>query len=352
MNLALHSLYSGRWFKLICGASFHHLPSIHGLAQIYTLAGADCLDLAADPAIVEAAQAGIRAALARDPQAATPLLMASFNDGEDPHFRKAQIRSPCPTACPQPCLSICPPQAIGSWAGSDAQNLSGEQVWVLEALCYGCGRCLTVCPADRIRTVDIHTAAVAQLPQLWQAGVRAIEIHTQVGRSSAFRDLWASLSDWIPRLEVVSVSVGDGTGLERYLWDLVEAMVPSPAHLIWQLDGRPMSGDIGVGTTRATLRLAQRVSAWGLPGILQLAGGTNRATVPQIPADLPVGGVAYGSYARQLVAPGLEGGLDEAASADLAEAVAQARSLVAQVKSRVPWRSNPTGSNWGQEPIR
>ena len=333
MTLAIDSLYRGQWFKLICGASFHHLPSIHQLTLIYTLAGADCIDLAADPAIVEAAQSGITAAQAQDPHRPTPLLMASFNDGEDPHFRKAQITSLCPTHCPQPCLSICPPHAIQSLLKPDPEAQQAERVQILDELCYGCGRCITTCPADLIQALSYQQSAADQMPPLWRAGVRAIEIHTQVGRLAAFRDLWHSLRDWIPRLQLVSVSLGDGPDLERYLWDLVRVMVPLPHHLIWQLDGRPMSGDIGAGTTRATLQLAQRVSCWRLPGILQLAGGTNRATVPQISVDLPVGGVAYGSYARQLVAfaTEAEGG---GSPSDLRQAVVEAGKLVQQIKTR------------------
>jgi hypothetical protein len=39
VTLPKASLHQGTWFKLICGASFHHLPSIRELAFLYTLAG-------------------------------------------------------------------------------------------------------------------------------------------------------------------------------------------------------------------------------------------------------------------------------------------------------------------------
>ncbi|OAE30145.1 hypothetical protein AXG93_246s1160 [Marchantia polymorpha subsp. ruderalis] len=49
---------------------------------------------------------------------------------------------------------------------------------------------------------------------------------------------------------------------------------------LWQLDGRPISGDIGVGATRAAIMLAQKVvsSSERPPGFIQLAGGTNAHT--------------------------------------------------------------------------
>ncbi len=77
-----------------------------------------------------------------------------------------------------------------------------------------------------------------------------------------------------------------------------------------------MSGDIGMGTTHAAIALGRQVAAAGLPGFIQLAGGTNHYTVaklrelnllpPTQTDDSFVSGIAYGSYARVLLAPILE----------------------------------------------
>ncbi len=92
----LQSLKEGHWFKLICGASYQHLPTVRSLTLAYTLAGADCIDVAADPAVIAAAQEALQVAkyLVRDAQKRgfrcqenRPFLMVSLNDGEDPHFR-------------------------------------------------------------------------------------------------------------------------------------------------------------------------------------------------------------------------------------------------------------------------
>jgi lysophospholipase L1-like esterase len=121
--------------------------------------------------------------------------------------------------------------------------------------------------------------------------------------------------------------------LENYLWQLVGLMQPRPRQLVWQVDGRPMSGDIGTGTTRATLQLARKVLDWHLPGYVQLAGGTNEATLPKArQLGLGIGGIAYGSYARQVVADVAEVAQLEARPRLLAEAIARARILVQQVK--------------------
>ena len=83
----------------------------------------------------------------------SPLLMVSINDAEDPHFRKAKFNSTdCPASCPQPCVQVCPAEAIDLKQGG-----------VLNSLCYGCGRCLPICPLGLIeaKTYISNVAAVA-----------------------------------------------------------------------------------------------------------------------------------------------------------------------------------------------
>ncbi|MEM9008819.1 MAG: 4Fe-4S ferredoxin, partial [Cyanobacteria bacterium P01_F01_bin.86] len=52
----LNSLSLGQWFKLICGASYQDVAAVRNLSLIYSLAGADCIDVAADLAVVHAAR--------------------------------------------------------------------------------------------------------------------------------------------------------------------------------------------------------------------------------------------------------------------------------------------------------
>jgi hypothetical protein len=77
-----------------------------------------------------------------------------------------------------------------------------------------------------------------------------------------------------------------------------------------------MSGDIGKGTTHPAIKMAQKVLSSGLPGYIQLAGGTNEHTVKKLRqmgllrdkrenlgSQGKVSGIAYGSYARSLILP-------------------------------------------------
>lgn len=375
----LQSLKQGDWFKLICGASFQHLPAVRSLTLAYTLAGADCIDVAADPAVIAAAQAGLLVAksLATDAQKRgfsykgnSPFLMVSLNDGEDPHFRKAEFNpTECPTDCPRPCEQICPAQAIVF--NNVKENFSG----VISEKCYGCGRCIPVCPYSIIDTSSYMSTPQAIAPLVISTGVDAVEIHTKVGRLTEFEQLWQAISPWADQLKLLAISCPDGEGMIDYLRAVYDLIAPLKSALIWQTDGRPMSGDIGDGTTIASVKLGQKVLAAKLPGYVQLAGGTNSYTVAKLkamgllkraggagvdegaggattsssPSSPPssISGVAYGSYARVLLSPILEqlenkevSNTNVQANLRLEEndvllwqAVKLAHSLVSQIKS-------------------
>jgi Fe-S-cluster-containing hydrogenase component 2 len=330
----LESLQRGNWFKLICGASFQHLPAIHNLALAYTLAGVDCIDVAADPVVVASTRKSIDLAVSKwlhqarsrgYPAYHPPWLMVSLNDGEDPHFRKAQFDPHhCPSSCPRPCERVCPTQAI-VFPHSQDENVATHS-GVIEEQCYGCGRCLLVCPIQHITTRSYVSTPASVAPLVLQ-GVDAVEIHTQVGRLADFCRLWSAIAPYLTQLKLIAISCPQGEGMVDYLWALHDQISSCPCPVIWQTDGRPMSGDIGDGTTHAAIKLGQAVLAAGPPGYVQLAGGTNRHTVTKLkslgllnpslqskPEQVSpllrqrryVAGVAYGSYARGLLAPLLD----------------------------------------------
>jgi Fe-S-cluster-containing hydrogenase component 2 len=375
----LQSLKQGHWFKLICGASFQHLPAVRSLTLAYTLAGADCIDVAADPAVIAAAQEALLVAknLVKDAQVRgfnfkgnLPLLMVSLNDGEDPHFRKAQFNPIyCPPDCARPCEKICPAQAIVF--NNQKDSCSG----IIAEKCYGCGRCVPVCPYEIIDTESFVSTPGAIAPLIMSTGIDAIEIHTKVGRLAEFQRLWESIAPWADQLKLLAISCNDGNGLIDYLQAIYDLISPRPQTLIWQTDGRSMSGDIGDGTTIAAIKLGQKVLAANLPGYVQLAGGTNSYTVPKLkamgllqeaggrrqeaggnnlfyPSELStqnsIAGVAYGSYARVLLSPIFEQLENREVSSTgvnlslrledepelLWQAVKLADSLVSQIKSQ------------------
>ena len=320
MNVQLHPLHSlktGSWFKLICGASYQHLPAIRNLALVYGLAGADCIDVAADAAVITAAQEGLEIAKQLSTGKKSPWLMVSINDGEDPHFRKAEFNAThCPSNCPQPCVGVCPANAI---AFND-DGFSG----VVDRLCYGCGRCLPICPAELIVTRSYVSSPGVVIPWIESMGIDALEIHTQVGHYAEFKRVWQQILPKIDQLKLLAISCTDTPDVIDYLHSLYDLIKPLTIPLIWQTDGRSMSGDIGKGTTHAAIAFAKKVLSADLPGYIQLAGGTNAYTVTKLKTaqmlrlknsnysdylaqkNKVVSGIAYGSYARSLLLPILQ----------------------------------------------
>ncbi|KAL3651430.1 hypothetical protein CASFOL_004432 [Castilleja foliolosa] len=156
------SLRKGNWVMLICGASFEDVLDIRNLSLVYTLAGVDCIDCAAEASVVNAVHDGIKAAMDIVP-VRRPWVMISVNDNDDLHIRKAEFDpDDRPKDCTRPCENICPADAIPYLGKADVSKGG-----ILAERCYGCGRCLPICPYDKI-TVEL----------LKRDDVDAIEIHT------------------------------------------------------------------------------------------------------------------------------------------------------------------------------
>ena len=331
MSRAEAALASGRWVKLICGASNQDLVAIEDLCALYSLAGVHCIDVAADAAVAQAARRGIQWALERG--ASPPWLMVSLSDGEDPHFRKAQFDPQrCPVDCPRPCQRVCPALAIGTSGGVIAER------------CYGCGRCLPACPLGLIEEAPqlLSPEAVPQL--LAQLQPDAVELHTQPGRGDAFQQRLAQVfASGVPlRRLAVSIGLEGGHGpvtpeqLAAELWQRFVPLRRLGLRVLWQLDGRPMSGDVGAGTAHAAVKLLRAVRPWAPPGPLQLAGGTNASSLGLLQPGDGAAGVAFGGMARSLLQPLLQEA--ESRSAPLREQEDLCRRALPLVQGLIdPW---------------
>ncbi|XP_022749055.1 uncharacterized protein LOC111298593 [Durio zibethinus] len=368
------SLQQGNWVKLICGASFEDVVDIRNLSLVYTLAGVDCIDCAADPSVISSVNEGIETAREIVP-IRRPWVMISVNDDEDLHFRKAEFDPEnCPSNCSRPCEIVCPANAISfEREKSTVEVLLGTHQTgklkggVITERCYGCGRCFPICPYDKIREVTYVRDAMATAELLKRTDVDAVEIHTSGRQTQHFRELWDDLEDSVRYLRLVAVSLPDtGDATISSMNEMYAIMEP---HLscfnLWQLDGRPMSGDIGRGATRESIAFAVRLAASRErpAGFLQLAGGTNVHTVEGLKKrglfqthitsgavsnhlHSLIGGIAYGGYARKIVGRVLSSmhsqhgltGIEHHAE-HLLEALKESLDLVGTVKSY----NNPFG---------
>lgn len=320
------SLKQGHWVKLICGASFEDVADVRNLSLVYTLAGVDCIDCAAEVSVVTAVNEGIdmaqqifmsgnideRLSLPR------PWVMISVNDDKDLHFRKAQFNpEDCPVDCSRPCEKVCPADAIKFGSATvhsdvpyNAASLAKFQGGVISERCYGCGRCLPVCPYDKIRANAYIRTSAAITELLHRGDVDSVEIHTSARHLDSFKELWNNLSETAKKLKLISVSLPDlGDSTIHAMKAMYSVMKPFlQSNNLWQLDGRPMSGDIGKGATKEAVAFAARMVAERSrpPGFLQLAGGTNSHTIDVLKRlglfqSTSISGVAYGGYARKVV---------------------------------------------------
>lgn len=135
-------------------------------------------------------------------------------------------------------------------------------------------------PKDSLGPNAYRTSPETLAPFILSMAVDAIEIHTQPGHSQDFQALWQAIAPWRTHLKQLAISCSHSPqSLEylRSLYDIIGDAFPEP---IWQTDGRSMSGDIGKGTSKATIQFGQQVLAANLPGYVQLAGGPTNILSP------------------------------------------------------------------------
>ena len=290
-----------KWVKLICGASNEDILAIEDLCAIYSAAGVDYIDVAAEQSIAQAARNGIQ--WSDKFFGSSPSLMISISDGKDIHFRKAKFDpSKCPPNCLRPCEKICPTLAIDN---------SG----VKENKCYGCGRCIKSCPLNLISEYE-YNLSKNDLPSILQIiKPDAVEIHTQINRLNSFMEVVRKLKNSEIQLKKISVSCGlhqspkypqEPKDLLKALWERYEILNELNVPLIWQLDGRPMSGDLGPTAGRDAVKLYETIGPYLPPGLIQLAGGTNGKTHEFLKENNFPDGIAFGSSARKIMQPFLE----------------------------------------------
>ena len=64
---------------------------------------------------------------------------------------------------------------------------------VITEKCYGCGRCITVCPLGLIDSLSYQSESSLVCDLIRREEVDAIEIHTGPNHENAFRTLWSQI---------------------------------------------------------------------------------------------------------------------------------------------------------------
>ena len=139
--------------------------------------------------------------------------------------------------------------------------------------------------------------------------------------------------------------------LARELWQRYASVRQAGFRPLWQLDGRPMSGDIGAGTAAVAVGLLRRLAPSAPPGPLTLAGGTNARTLQLLDGSGELGrraaGVAFGGAARSLLQPLLlRAQARQRRLLDCADLLPQALRLAGELVD--PWLARPVAAGRGR----
>lgn len=292
----LNDIFSTRClFKVVCGAGNEDPVEVMRLSQIYTLAGAEMIDISANETIVHACLEGIQRAFDMSPSLGIslkhrPFINVSVGLKGDPHVRKAVIDPDVCIECGQ-CRTACEQQAID------------ETFTVVAKRCIGCGYCEKNCPANAVSFNHTRVDFTELLPKLLSSGVDNLELHATIADDTSVYEDWRLLNTLAPN-NFISLCI-DRTNLSNthYMDRVRKAYAIAGERTIIQADGDPMSGGSDdFNTTLPAISAAEVTAKSGVPVKILASGGTNSKTKEL--ADLcgvKIHGVSIGTYARKLV---------------------------------------------------
>lgn len=365
---AVKALEEKRFFKLVCGASLTDVEMIENLSFVFTLAGAHVIDLAPKADVIFAARRGIERAEERNGETASrragertlrrsadpptrrsvPLLMASIQLDQDPHFRKVEVDYNLCDLCGA-CVKICPTEAFRiESTNCEVRSMNSEpQTSNLETRtsnfeprtfqyaserCFGCGVCPSYCHVNALNMIDAKPTPKETLQEMISLGIKSIEFH--FGKNyEKVAQIWPDVKDLVNNFEIISFSIGSDLLSSKEIKKGANLCYKLAGEgIILQCDGTPMSGGFdkslknGNNKDSSSFEVARIIQEENLPVFLQISGGTNQYSFAKaIDLGLDISGVAIGSHARKLLMPYLTG------KENLDDAINIAKSLVDSV---------------------
>ena len=109
------------------------------------------------------------------------------------------------------------------------------------------------CPLNLISEYEYNLSKNDLASTIQKTKPNAVEIHTEINRLESFSKVVNILKSSEMKLEKISISCGlnqsfkksqNPQDLLKALWKRYEILKKLDIPLIWQLDGRPMSGDL------------------------------------------------------------------------------------------------------------
>ena len=119
------------------------------------------------------------------------------------------------------------------------------------------------CPLNLISEYEYNLSKNDLSLTLQKIRPNAVEIHTEINRLDSFTKVVSVLKSSEMKLDKISISCGlnqsfkkskEPEDLLKALWERYEILNELDIPLIWQLDGRPMSGDLAPTTSRDAVK--------------------------------------------------------------------------------------------------
>ncbi|HSA07600.1 MAG TPA: LdpA C-terminal domain-containing domain [Candidatus Gastranaerophilales bacterium] len=321
----LNALETGSFRKIICGASNTSEKQVERLSLVYSLCGAEVIDISAYKHIYNAAKRGIIAAseiagLKPDiyPKFNIPAIMKSLNVGDDKHFKKANFNLTRCISCLE-CVKTCQSGALSKDSGKS--TFESEK-------CYGCARCVEACQQNAVTMVKVDRNAEEDKPDIGKFD--ALEIHT--GNSSIeevkrFVDFNKNIME---KANFISVSVDSMRFNSAELLEYVNSVINMfKDKIIVQIDGISMRGGTKNSSTVQTIAAAAVLLDAKVNAYIQLSGGTNHLTSDFVNlAGLKISGIGYGTFAKKIILSYIEDFGDDEFKANLHKIVTVAVKLI------------------------
>lgn len=284
-----------RYFKVVCGAGNEDPEEVRRLSIVYTLAGANCIDVSANVHVVEASHKGIDMAYELSPLIGKkinnrPFINVSVGLKGDPHVRKAKIDVEKCSQCGA-CLEVCEQKAIN------------ENFAVLDYRCIGCGVCAGICQSGVISFYHKRIDFNKILPQCLEAGAENLELHAIIDDDESVMSDWHLINRLVPD-NFISMCLDRSQLSNKHLIERIKAVYAiSGERTIIQADGDPMSGGKDdFNTTLQAIAIADIIRKSKIPVMILASGGTNSKTgeLSRL-CNVPLNGISIGTYARKIV---------------------------------------------------
>ena len=327
LNSVIDALENNSFSKLICGASNTNQKQIERLALVYSLAGINAIDIAPDEEIFRSAQNSVIKAgeIFRNnplsfPHFNEPLLMISLNAGNDIHFRKIEFNQANCINCFD-CINICPAEAF-------YKDLSkGKNILKFNKNnCFGCRKCLGFCNAlsmdENLKNQDTLTGI--------NNHVEAVEIHTGKCSVNEVENFLRKIPRIVNNVKILSFSINSGLFNRSALIDYASFLsVLTDKKPIIQIDGESMSATSTNSSSLQAMAAAEYPVNSKINAYIQISGGINHLTSKYLNLfNLRVSGIGYGTFARKILLPYIEGFNDDEFFDNLPKCVNIATNLV------------------------